>query len=349
VAQWLPLTKEQMMTISNATAAPRQGYGAAADDQGGETTPSRKQAAPIPSSAQLAPSDLPAASGREGDGKTALQNMMDWGRASFGQAAAGAGSGAGDGFAGGAPSWPRPTTGSPPAQNAQLAAKPTVVQDLSLVSDGGKPEVNPAKGQEGFAQKDARWAGKDDERTTNVDEKTEYLWNNEGQKFANVGCTVTSLTNGLRIANPASNATPDDAHKNNELFKTALRATRFTDLSGQGKEVKERWFNDPEIQQMKPVNVQSDEGKQITRRIKESLEQGQPVLLGFRNDPSNGQRHSVLAVGVSEDGKLRVIDSWDGQVKSLNAAFETIDAKNPAFDYAYAMRNQSKPELQLSK
>jgi hypothetical protein len=61
------------------------------------------------------------------------------------------------------------------------------------------------------------------------------------------------------------------------------------------------------------------------------------------------RRHSILAVGTGKDGQLQVIDSWDGQKKSLDDALKTYPVKNPSFDYAYSMRNKSEPELNLNR
>jgi hypothetical protein len=327
------------MNISNATATEHLAYEPDTQEKRDATPQDAKRAPPLEMDWQRALFDQAAAGPGEmtGTQAQAAEQNSDVAFAPKNGAAA-AGSADANWLAGGGLSRPRPATVSPPAESVLPAAKPTVVRDLSMARDGNRSEVNPAKDQEGFAQKDVRWAGQDDDRTKNVDERTDYLWANDGKKFANVGCTVTALTNGLRIVNPTSNVTPDDAHRQKEPFNKAFSDTRFTDLSGQGKEVKGRWFNDPEIQQIDPVKVDSQEGQEIIDKVKQSLQQGEPVLLGFRNDPSNGQRHSVLAVGASEDGKLRVIDSWDGKVKSLDAAFATINATNPMFDYVYSMR-----------
>jgi len=52
------------------------------------------------------------------------------------------------------------------------------------------------------------------------------------------------------------------------------------------------------------------------------VEQGQPVLLGYTDNVGATGRHSILAVGTGKDGQLQVIDSWDGQKKSLHDALK---------------------------
>lgn len=247
--------------------------------------------------------------------------------------------------------------------DAQAAQKPKA-------SEQEKPTVTPDLLMRGYSQQDEQWAGTDDQSTKDKDERTRYTWTDSPQhswnmlfgsdedkekskqlteqKFANVGCTLTALSNGLSLTSPKNKATPKDVHERTGSFNTAFDETRFTDLSGQGKKVEARPFTDPKMERMDPVPIGSDKGREIIEKAKQSVEQGQPVLLGYTNEAQTG-RHSILAVGTSEDGKLQVIDSWDGQKKSLDQALKDYEVDSPAFDYAYSMRNKSEAELKLNR
>jgi hypothetical protein len=248
--------------------------------------------------------------------------------------------------------------------DAQAAQKPKA-------SEQEKPTVTPDLLMKGYSQQDEQWAGTDDQSTKDKDERTRYTWTDSPQhtwnmlfgsdedkekskhlteqKFANVGCTLTALSNGLSLTSPKNKATPKDVHERTGSFNTAFDETRFTDLSGQGKKVEARPFTDPKMERMDPVPIGSDKGREIIEKAKQSVEQGQPVLLGYTDNVGATGRHSILAVGTGKDGQLQVIDSWDGQKKSLDDALKTYPVKNPSFDYAYSMRNKSEPELNLNR
>jgi hypothetical protein len=165
-----------------------------------------------------------------------------------------------------------------------------------------------------------------------------YDSNGNKQIRGGIGCTATAFTNGLRAANPQSGITPANAAKLDEKFINTVRATQFSDLSGQGKKVYDRGSSEgPKIERMNPVQVNSAGGKDIVSNIRQSLQDRNPVLVGFRNGNGDGSiRHSSLAVGYA-NGQIQILDSETGKVGPMNIFLEKYGYTDAKFDYAYAM------------
>jgi hypothetical protein len=153
-----------------------------------------------------------------------------------------------------------------------------------------------------------------------------------------IGCTATALTNGLRAANPQSGITPANAAKLDEKFISTMKATQFSDLSGQGKQLYDRGGKEgPKIERMDPIQVSSSKGNDIVNKIRQSLQDRNPVLVGFRNGNGDGSiRHSSLAVGYA-NGQIQILDSETGKVGPMNTFLEKYGYTDAKFDYAYAM------------
>jgi hypothetical protein len=196
----------------------------------------------------------------------------------------------------------------------------------------------------GFSQQDSRWGSKD------------YTWapgvpllgiGAQKDDWATIGCTATAFTNGLRAVHPSSGLTPANAADLDSKFWQTARNTEFTDLSGQGKEVNMRnienitrgitgYQQGPKMEQIKPVSVNSEAGEKLTDNIRRSLQEGNPVLVGFRNEGGGQIRHSSLAVGYDK-GQLQILDSETGKVMPMDKFLDAYGYKNAQYDYAYAM------------
>ncbi len=165
-----------------------------------------------------------------------------------------------------------------------------------------------------------------------------YDSNGVKQIRGGIGCTATALTNGLRAANPQSGITPANAAKLDEKFINTMKGTQFSDLSGQGKQIYDRGASQgPKIEQIKPVQVNSAAGKGLVSSIRQSLQDRNPVLVGFRNGNGDGSiRHSSLAVGYA-NGQIQILDSETGKVGPMNTFLEKYGYTDAKFDYAYAM------------
>jgi hypothetical protein len=163
-------------------------------------------------------------------------------------------------------------------------------------------------------------------------------------KLPDVGCTMTAMTNGMNAAHPTGKAlTVIDANDLTTSFKDRFKATKFTDLSGQGKTITPRDGDAPKIELMKPVTVNSPAGQALQKEIQKSLASGKTVLVGLRSedgkDPKGktGYRHSCTAVGY-KNGELQVLNSMTGTVIPMSQ-FAGRYAK-PQFDYAYSIEKR---------
>jgi hypothetical protein len=196
----------------------------------------------------------------------------------------------------------------------------------------------------GFSQQDDRWGDKG------------YKWapgvplvgiGSQNGKWRDIGCTATAFTNGLRAVHPNSGLTPANSADLDSKFWQTARNTTFTDLSGQGKQVNMRdienttsgitgYQQGPKMEQIKPVAVNSTEGKELTDNIRRSLQDRNPVLVGFRNADGSQIRHSSLAVGYDK-GQLQILDSETGKVMPMDKFLQAYGYTDAKYDYAYAM------------
>jgi hypothetical protein len=207
----------------------------------------------------------------------------------------------------------------------------------------GSNQTNPNAGQAGFSQGDSRWGNQDYTAYPRWEVGGRVIAGGATGKFSEIGCTLTALTNGLRIVNPNSGVTPGDTNALNRTFKSAFDDTRFTDLSGQNRSLSAQPFHvrGPDIQQLRPpVSVNGADGQQITARIRDSLQHGQPVLVGFRDASGSATRHSATAVGYS-NGQVQLLDSYTGKVMPMKDFLKTYGYPNAQFDYAYSMRHHT--------
>jgi hypothetical protein len=204
--------------------------------------------------------------------------------------------------------------------------------------------VNNGDRTAGFSQQDSRWGDK------------EYKWapgvpllgiGAQKGSWRDIGCTATAFTNGLRAVHPNSGLTPGNAADLDTKFWDTARNTRFTDLSGQGKQVNMRnienstngvtgYQQGPKMEQIDPVAVNSKEGEELTDNIRRSLQEGDPVLVGFRNADGGQIRHSSLAVGYDK-GQLQILDSETGKVMPMDKFLQAYGYTDAKYDYAYAM------------
>jgi Peptidase_C39 like family len=155
-------------------------------------------------------------------------------------------------------------------------------------------------------------------------------------KISEIGCTLTAFTNGLNAAHPNANLSLRDANNLSQSFKDTLNNTTFTDLSGQNKRVYARDGQGPKIEQMNPVTISSPAGQTMVNSIRQSVKNGKPVLVGFRNSDGSQIRHSATAVGYN-NGQVQVMDSITGKVVPMNQFLQTYGYGKAQFDYAYSM------------
>jgi hypothetical protein len=136
--------------------------------------------------------------------------------------------------------------------------------------------------------------------------------------LGHLGCTITALTNILNWADPGANVTPQDANTNANNFTNAYARTRFRDLTGGNPK-----SNISPIST--PINRGTAEGNALETKIRQSLQNGHPVLLGIRGgDNGSYPRHTITAAGINGDGKIMVIDPWQ-QGTNGAARYTTLD------------------------
>lgn len=243
-----------------------------------------------------------------------------------------------------------------------ITVSPNTYQGKELRYNAG---VKPGEQVAGYSQQDSRWGSLDytwapgkpkfdwGGRVKTWEGATTGTWGDANGK-GGIGCTATAFTNGLRAVNPQSGVTPLNAAKLDNKFWGAVNSTNFRDLSGQGRQVTNRAFENtfvakpngkqwgPGIEQMNPpVNIQSGDGQKMVNDVRQSLQNGKPVLLGFRNetpdkDGNRAIRHSSLAVGYA-NGQLQILDSETGKVGSMDQFLSNYGYNRPQFDYAYEM------------
>jgi hypothetical protein len=243
-----------------------------------------------------------------------------------------------------------------------ITVSPNTYQGKEVRYNAG---VKPGEHVAGYSQQDSRWGGM---AYTWAPGKPKFDWggrvkNWEGEVkgtwgdvngIGGIGCTATAFTNGLRAVNPSSGVTPVNAAKLDNKFWNAVNATNFRDLSGQSRSVSNRAVENtliarpngkqwgPGIEQMNPpVDIKSPKGEQMVDEVRRSLQDGKPVLLGFRNNTpdANGQRavrHSSLAVGYA-NGQIQILDSETGKVGPMDEFLRNYGYDTPQFDYAYEM------------
>jgi hypothetical protein len=246
-----------------------------------------------------------------------------------------------------------------------ITVSPNTYQGKEVRYNAG---VKPGEHVAGYSQQDSRWGGlaytwapgtpKFDwgGRVKSWEGEVKGTWG-DVKDAGGIGCTATAFTNGLRAVNPSSGVTPLNAAKLDNKFWNAVNATNFRDLSGQGRSVSNRAVENtlvarpngkqwgPGIEQMSPpVGINSQKGEQMVNEVRRSLQDGKPVLLGFRNDTpdANGQRavrHSSLAVGYA-NGQIQILDSETGKVGPMDQFLRNYGYDTPQFDYAYEMSHK---------
>jgi hypothetical protein len=167
------------------------------------------------------------------------------------------------------------------------------------------------------------------------------------------GCTITALTNVLGFSAAKSGlAAPsvrDTNARNNTFFKT-FDATSFKDLTGNGYKIERRGLPSDSIAglsdkggKMSPIATLTKVGPKelkatmlaeprVLGEVRKSLEAGKPVLLGLsKNADQNTRvtkdgdgwgRHTVVAKGINAKGEIMVVDSADGQTRTLQKTVE---------------------------
>jgi hypothetical protein len=86
--------------------------------------------------------------------------------------------------------------------------------------------------------------------------------------------------------------------------------------------------------QMDPTdNITGDSGSGVLSKIRQSLRDGKPVVIGLTKangrsaDPNGYDRHSVVAYGISAEGKILVYDPARGAVKGGSESSDTASAQ----------------------
>ncbi len=135
---------------------------------------------------------------------------------------------------------------------------------------------------------------------------------NPENEFNHLGCTPTSITNILVWTARKLNETPPTPSNTNQkdsLFWHFFEKTTFRDLTGHNNKLEGDLFNRVKIELLKtPIAQNSAAGKQLKERIKTSIRNRKPVLLGIRGN--GNPRHSVVAAGIDDSDNIMVIDPW---------------------------------------
>jgi hypothetical protein len=173
------------------------------------------------------------------------------------------------------------------------------------------------------------------------------------------GCTITALTNVLGSTAAKSGLTAPsvrDTNSRNDTFFKTFDATKFKDLTGNDYKIERRAFPTDSIAglsdkggKMTPIATlaKTNTGElkatmlsepKILKDIRNSLEDGKPVLLGLSKnadkdtrvtkDGDQWGRHTVVAKGINDKGQIMVVDSADGKTKTLQKTIETWGDNN---------------------
>ncbi len=219
---------------------------------------------------------------------------------------------------------PTPTPTSRPTPQATPSTQPTQARNIPNIVNSG------------LSQRSSEGAGDDYQWAPGFGVGSIRVGQQNG-KISEIGCTLTAFTNGLNAANPGASLSLRDANNLTQSFNETLQNTTFTDLSGQNKRVYGRNGQGPKIEQMSPVDVNSSAGSTMQQSIRNSLTNGNPVLVGFRNSDGSQTRHSATAVGYS-GGQIQILDAYTGKVVPMDKFLSTYGYDKPQFDYAYSMR-----------
>lgn len=173
------------------------------------------------------------------------------------------------------------------------------------------------------------------------------------------GCTITALTNVLGSTAAKSGLTAPsvrDTNSRNDTFFKTFDATKFKDLTGNDYKIERRAFPTDSIAglsdkggKMTPIATlaKTNTGElkatmlsepKILKDVRNSLEDGKPVLLGLSKnadkstrvtkDGDQWGRHTVVAKGINDKGQIMVVDSADGKTKTLQKTIETWGDNN---------------------
>jgi hypothetical protein len=194
------------------------------------------------------------------------------------------------------------------------------------------------------------------------------------------GCTITGLTNALGdIANKAGLPAPSvrDTNQRNDNFLNVFNSAKFTNLLGNGEQIRRRQSDESKIPaQLTQVSIAgfSSENKMrvpiadltkdknsvlsaqmrpeppILKKVRDSLNQGNPVILGMTKNADVSTRvandawgrHTVVAIGIDKNNNIRIRDSADGSTITLKEAVAKWGDNN--IDMAYSVSAKTPAE-----
>jgi hypothetical protein len=137
-----------------------------------------------------------------------------------------------------------------------------------------------------YKQDDPEWAAK------------KYTFSKSKYNIGKVGCTITATGNAMGIK-------PTDVNDRTATYRQAMKNHTFKDLSGNKTGPFDAYT---------PVTRSSASGQKIEERIKESLRNNKPVVIGMTGGKTEEgkryPRHSVTAAGLNAEGKIMVVDGW---------------------------------------
>jgi hypothetical protein len=155
--------------------------------------------------------------------------------------------------------------------------------------------------------------------------------NSKGDPYGQLGCTATAFLNaavlGTRQNNPiAEVATPRDANLRTPLWRQTMNRNDWQPLlqpqrgAGASADSPANKYN-PAV---RPVAIDSKEGRNLAAQILREAKQGRPVVLGLDGNTSGFVRHTVLVTGYIEGKQgwdaLVVRDNWRGPTGELGGA-----------------------------
>ncbi len=194
------------------------------------------------------------------------------------------------------------------------------------------------------------------------------------------GCTITGLTNSLgHVANKTGLPAPSvrDTNQRNDNFLNVFNAAKFTNLLGNGEQIRRRQSDESKIPaQLTQVSIAgfSSENKMrvpiadlakdkngvlsaqmrpeppILKKVRDSLNEGNPVILGMTKNADVSTRiandgwgrHTVVAIGIDKNNNIRIRDSADGSIITLKEAVAKWGDNN--IDMAYSVSAKSAAE-----
>jgi hypothetical protein len=195
------------------------------------------------------------------------------------------------------------------------------------------------RGVQRFMQSDSRWSGTEYRFASNI-----FGNPYKGQTIGQVGCTMTALANGLSAV-VGRTVTPKEINEKTttKSFESAYGVKLETLYGGKLKPAKDRIA----VEFDSKGNISGDSSSGVLQKIRQSLQNGKPVIVGLTSSTGKSttggyDRHSVIAYGLSADGKILVYDPARKAGTSGLASAQTLDAtmqywKETHIDFANAI------------